>query len=121
MSFKYSRTTLSKIIRHSNQTKDEFYWCPFIHTILLEPGSCQDNDYFYNRDLFEKKLYFTEYDLQLLMEKEEIQGFDQIYYKQKSEKFFNTNEELVNLEVYDRVPKNVFTVGELIDTFEFIN
>lgn len=118
MSYKYSRYTLFRMIKACQKTEDGHYWTAFMPDLLLVEGRVKDSEYFYSREMFAKKMYFTERDVDIFMSKEAL-DVDELEFAQVSEKFFETNKDIGNLDVTMKLYQESFTVGELIDCFVF--
>lgn len=118
MSYMITRTKIYKLIRRCRQTGDGFYWCPVVRFLLDIEGPYVDT-YYYPRELFIKKMYYSEYDLDMFMSKEEMDVNESEYWNDE-EMFYDTNKELTSFEVYDNVVGQKFSIGELVDNYEFV-
>lgn len=118
--FKYSREELVSIIRSHEVTNDGLYWCPYVCDMLFDSGDNVDTKYAYSRKLFENKMYFAETDIELFLSERHIYNLFEDEYYNKSLRFRKTNGELVKLKVDDVVPGKEFTIGELVDCYEYI-
>lgn len=116
--YRHSREEIVKTIRNCEKTKDGFYWCPKFRILNLDVGNIKD-DYYYKRELFEYKMYFSEKEIGVYLSKERLDySFLDLY--KKSQRFYENNKNIQSLNINDYVFKNKFKVGELIDCFEFI-
>lgn len=117
--YKFTRENIVKQITSFDEaTQDGHYWFPLFDEINEEKGENLD-DYFYPREMFKHKMYFTKEDIRLYLSKRKERINMDVKYR-KALRFYETNKELKRFNVKDIVPPNEFTVGELIDAFEYI-
>lgn len=117
--YKFTREDIVKKIKsYDKQTNDGHYWFPIFDEVNEERGITTD-DYYYPREMFKNKLYFTEDDIKLYLAKRKQRVNMDLKYR-KALRFYDINKELKLYHVNDKVPPNEFTVGELIDAYEFI-
>lgn len=116
--FKFDRNEIINIIKKKKRTKDGHYWCPEFMQMNELKGNKED-EYYYARELFRYKMYFTEKDIDLYLAKKKKNANMDIKYR-KALRFYDTNKELTKFKVDDIVPPNAFTVSELVDAYEFI-
>lgn len=117
--YKFTRENVVKQITSFDEaTRDGHYWFPLFDEINEEKGENLD-DYFYPREMFKHKMYFTKEDIRLYLSKRKERINMDVKYR-KALRFYETNKELKRFNVKDIVPPNEFTVGELIDAFEYI-
>lgn len=116
--YRYSREEIVEIIKKCDKTKDGFYWCPKFRILNIDEGDKKD-DYYYNRELFRFKLYFSDDEINLYLSKDRL-DYNFLDFYRKSTRFYETNKNIVSLNINDYIAKKKFKVGELIDCFEFI-
>lgn len=120
MLYAYSRDDIVRTIRDCECTSDGIYWCPYVWDKLMREGLLDDSIYAYKREMFEKKMYFTENDIDLFLSEKKIFNLDELNYYNKSKRFSSINDDLKNLSIYDYVPNKLFTLEELLDCYEYI-
>ena len=117
--YKLDRNDIINLIKNNQKTRDGNYWYPYFDEINEEKGKKNDCDYYYPREMFKHKMYFTDEDVELYLSKEKKDiNMDAKY--RKSLQFYETNKELKSLNISDLVLPNEFTVEELIDSYEYI-
>lgn len=116
--YKFSREDIVKIIKTKDKTEDGHYWFPDFDDFNELKGNKEDS-YYYSRDMFKHKMYFTDEDIQLYTAKKK-KNTDIDFKYRKAVRFYEINKELKSFNVNDIVPPNKFTVAELIDAYEYI-
>ena len=119
--YENSREENVKYIKKCEKTKEGYYWCPdFLNKNLNEGGLNDDEKYFYDRDLFKYKMYFSEEEINVYLSEKMCEfDIDQMY--RKACLFHETNKELKKNKIKDKVGNYLFTLEELIDCFEYIH
>lgn len=120
--YKYTREEIIETIKKKNEkTKEGYYWCPyFIEMNMDENGLNCDDKYFYDRDVFKYKMYFSEKEMEAyISEKVCFVNIDDMY--RKSCLFHETNYELKDHKLKDKVKNYLFNVEELIECFEYLH
>lgn len=115
--FRYTRQKLMKIINKCRISSEGVYWCPFLIDLIELEGEISDDEYFYPREIFYKKMYFSEEDLEIFLSKTE-KKLEINEYMHKNLNFYYTNQDILNLEIYDKI-NNLYTISELLDMYEF--
>lgn len=115
--FKFDREEIINNIKKTKKTNDGHYWYPKFLEMNEQQGD-KDDDYYYSRDLFRYKMYFTDKDIDLYLSKKRKNINMDIKYR-KALRFYETNKELKNFNVDDIVPPNSFSIGDLVDAYEF--
>lgn len=118
--YNLSRTELVKLIKSSNRTLDGNYWFPRFLELNLEKGKQNDTGYYYEREYFKYKMYFTRNDIKTFLSKKKVRKFDIDELYRKSCMFYDTNKELFTLDINDFIPGRDYKLCELIDCFEYI-
>lgn len=116
--YKYSREEIVKIVKQCKKTKDGYYWCPKFRFLNLDVGNNKD-DYYYNREMFRFKMYFSDNELNVYLSKDRL-DYNFLDFYRKSCRFYETNKNIDSLDIDDYVIGKKFKLGELIDCFEFI-
>lgn len=116
--YKLSREDIVKLIKSEETTKDGHYWYPYFDDLNEIKGQKEDN-YYYPREMFKHKLYFTNEDIELYLAKKKMNINMDVKYR-KGIRFYDINKELKNLKLNDVVPPNQFSISELIDAYEYI-
>lgn len=114
-----SRNDFYILIKYSKKTPDGYYWYPNFHNLCLKSGKNSDDGYYYDRKLFEYKLYFKPEELEAFVSKKKI-DIDIDFMYRKSIKFYENNKELKYLDLKDNIPSSDYNLHELIDCFEYI-
>lgn len=112
-----SRTEITSIIKGCPKTKNGFYWCPRFLELVFLNGPVIEDDYFYDRELFINKLYFSNEDLKAFNSKKGL-NFDIQFMKLKSNRFYEINGNLRTLQIKDKIYKELYTLEDVIDCFE---
>lgn len=118
----YTREQIvENIINDGKITNDGYYWYPNFININLKEGNEKDYEYYYPRELFKYKLYFSRYELKIYLSKIKLDyDIDDMY--RKSIKFYENNISLININnINKKLPNVDFTLNELIDCFEYLN
>ena len=121
--YEYCREQIAEnILCDGKKTNDGFYWYPsFIYENSLE-GNCKDYEFYYPREMFKFKLYFSEDDIKAYLSKKKIDNFDIDFMFRKSIQFYDNNKELKKYKnINIKLPGVEFTLNELIDCFEYLN
>ena len=74
--YNLSRVELVKLIKSSNKTFDGNYWFPRFLELNFEKGKQSDSDYYYDREYFKYKMYFTRKDIEIFLSKKRNNKFD---------------------------------------------
>lgn len=119
--YKLSREKIVDMIKsNNNRTHDGFYWYPkFILENLIQ-GNEKDYEYYYPRDFFKYKMYFSNNDIDAYLSKKKLMfNIDSMY--RKSFDFFDKNKDLINIDnIKKNIPSVDFTIENLIDCYEYI-
>lgn len=120
--YKFSREKIISLIKSYNKrTRDGFYWYPnFILENLIQ-GNEKDYEYYYPRDFFKYKMYFSDNDIDAYLSKEKISDYNSDSMYRKSYDFYDKNKDLCNIKnIKKRLPDVDFTIENLIDCYEYI-
>lgn len=123
MNYKTSRYSIYQTIIHQDKTKDGYYWTPWSNKLIFETRKKIDKsekDFFYPREMFTKKMYFNDKDLDLFMAKKEINDAILDNYIGNNCSFYDTHKDLLNKNLKDIVGKYSITVEDIIDGYEYI-
>lgn len=122
--YNYSREQIISFIKNEYSfTKEGIYWCPCFNFLCFDEnnGKYTDEEYYYEREIFSNVMYLTEKEIEVFLSPVQIDKFDINLYKDKTNRFYETNFELFSFNVWEKVPYNLFTVGELVDYYEYFN
>ena len=119
--YKYKRYEIVEKIKKEKKTPDGYYWCPFFLEINLDDNGLNfDDEYFYDRELFKYKMYFSEIELDVYLSKNMCMfDVDDMY--RKSCLFHESNKSLVNHKLTEKVDNYLCNVMELIECFEYLH
>ena len=120
--FKYKREEIIELLKkESEKTQEGYYWFPkFIEMNMDENGLNDDDKYFYDRDLFKYKMYFNDKEIEAyLSEKVCFINIDDM--QKKSFLFYETNYELKEHKLKNKVKNYLFNIEELIECFEYLH
>ena len=115
----YSRKELSDLILKSPQTEDGHYFCPRFKALVLAPGEIKDSDFYYDRDIFKRKMVFSISDVKLFLSPIEM-DFDLNLMSITDTKMEDVLKGIEFLDIKDTVPNTTYTLEELIDTCVFL-
>lgn len=121
--YEYCREQIvENILCDGKKTNDGFYWYPnFSYENLLE-GNCKDYEFYYPREMFKFKLYFSKSEIEAYLAKNKINNFDIDFMFRKSIQFYDNNKNLIEYKnINKKLPNVEFTLNELIDCFEYLN
>lgn len=115
----FSRKELVDIIKKSPITNDGYHFCPRFKLIVLQTGSTKDNGYYYDRTLFKDFCCFNDDIISMFLAKKK---------KDLDIDLFNVIQTKLNevikgyefLNIKDYIPKENYTLEELIDTTIYI-
>lgn len=117
--YKFNRNDIINLIKAQKKTNDGHYWYPNFDDINEMKGNENDDEYYYARELFKHKMYFTVADIEIYLSKKKMKVNIDVKYR-KALRFYEINKELKKFKIDDIVPPNEFTVAELIDSYEYI-
>lgn len=109
------RKELVDMILKAPKTPDGFYFFPRFKILVLLPGPYGDNEFFYSREIFKKKMCFSITDIKLFLARKEM-ATDLNLLNFIDQKIEDTLKGYEFLSINDKIPKTEFTLGELIDT-----
>lgn len=115
----YSRKELVDIVLKSPKTEDGHYFCPRFKALVLSPGEIKDSDYYYDRDLFKRKMVFSISDVKLFLSPKEM-DYDLNLMSITDTKMEETLKGIEFLALSDIVPNTTYNLEELIDTCVFL-
>lgn len=119
--FKFSREEIVKMIEEKcEKTKDGIYWTPTISAYLSVRGLSEDKKYYYKREDFLDKVYFTSMDFQYFLSKKKLDTYTFNMMKEIDKKFICNNYDTFGLKIKKKVKPYDFTVEELLDTYVFM-
>lgn len=114
----YSRKELADIVLKAPQTEDGYYYCPRFKALVLAPGEIKDSNYYYDRDLFKRKMVFSINDIKLFLSPKEM-DYDLNLLSIMDTKLEEIIKGIEYLDIKDIVPQTTYTLEELIDTGVF--
>lgn len=116
--YKLSREEIKDfIIKNSEKTKDNIYWCPKAIPIILESGLKRDLNYYYPRSIFKNKVFFTPIDFEYFLARKKINNDYAARVIEISEEFLKNNSDTLKLKLKDKVYPYDFSVEELLNNF----
>ena len=115
-----SRKEIINIIKRKDKTSDGYYYFPDFNILNELKGNIVDVNYYYNRNIFKNKVYFTDYDINLYLSEKKIEDFDYDEYRAIYDKFYDIFKEFKILNLKDKIPNEENTIENLIDTYEYI-
>lgn len=120
--YKFSRKKLVELIKNNNKiTHDGFYWYPNFILENVIPGNEKDYEYYYPREFFKYKMYFSTNDLEAYLALEKISDYNADGMYRKSFDFYDKNKDLCNIKnIKKKIPDVDFTIENLIDCYEYI-
>lgn len=115
----FSRKELVDIIKKSPKTNDGYHFCPRFKLIVLQTGNKKDNDYYYDRTLFKDFCCFNDDDISMFIsKKKKATDIDLLNVIQTKLNEVIKGYEFLNITDY--LPKEQYTLEELIDTTIYI-
>jgi hypothetical protein len=114
----FSRKDLKVLIKNSPKTKDGYYYFPRFKSLLVTKGKIRDHGFIYDRSYFNKKMVFTDEDINAFMSKRKTYDID--YMRYRDNKLADVLSGLEFLELNDYVFDYKYTIEELIDNTLFI-
>ena len=119
--FKYSREEIVKMIKEKcERTKEGVYWTPNISAYLATKGLCDDKDYYYEREGFLNKVYFTKIDFEYFLSNERKNNYYYDTMKEIDKKFIENNYDTFGLKLKNKVKPYDFTVEELLNSYIYM-
>lgn len=116
--YRFTRQELvDKIKACCKKTKDNIYWIPKITPFISLKGLNEDRKYFYNRDEFSKKIYFTDYDFLYFLTEKPLNRHIYAVMKKIDDAFLNNNYDTIGLELKQKVLPFDFTLEELLNNY----
>ena len=116
--FKFSREEIVKMIKERcERTKDGIYWTPGIYIYLSGKGLCEDEKYYYKREDFYNKVYFTKIDFEYFLAKDVKNNRIYDMMKAIDEKFIENNYDTLGLKLKQKVKPYDFKLYELLDNY----
>ena len=119
--FKYSREEIVKMIKEKcERTKEGIYWTPNISAYLTTRGFCEDKDYYYEREGFFNKVYFTKIDFEYFLSPERKNNYSYDMMKEIDKKFIENNYDTFGLKLKNKVEPYDFNVEELLNSYIYM-
>lgn len=115
----FSRKELVDMIKKSPKTNDGYHFIPRFKLIVLQIGSIKDTGYYYDRSFFKNFCCFNDDDISMFISKKK---------KDMDIELLNVIQTKLNevikgyefLNIKDYIPKEQYTLEELIDTTIYI-
>ena len=122
ISYKYTRSEFTKLIRKCPKINSYTYWIVSIQDCLFKYDineSYDENKYFYKRNNFANKYFFTIDDIMVFNSIDEIQGLDIKQYNKLNDEFYLANKDLIFdiLPLNHRWYNNNFTKKEALSAY----
>lgn len=119
--FKFSREEIVKMIKEKcERTKDGIYWTPNISAYLSTKGFTEDKDYYYPREDFFNKVYFTKLDFDYFLAIGRKNNYIYDLMHEIDKKFLETNYDTFGLKLKQKVKPYDFNVEELLNNYIFM-
>lgn len=119
--FRFSRQEIVKLIQEKcERTKDGIYWTPNISAYLSTRGFSEDIDYYYPREDFLDKVYFTKTDFDYFLSKERKNNYIYENMRAIDKKFIENNYDTFGLKLKQKVKPYDFNVEELLNNYIFM-
>lgn len=119
--FKFTREEIVKMIEEKcEKTRDGIYWTPNIAAYLTIRGLTDDKKYYYKREDFFNKVYFTKIDFTYFLSTKKLDAYTFNMMKEIDKKFICNNYDTFGLTLKKKVKPYDFNVEELLDTYVFM-
>ena len=119
--FKFSREEIVKLIKERcERTTDGIYWTPDIAAYLSTKGFTEDKDYYYPREDFLSKVYFTKLDFDYFLATERKNNYIYDLMREIDNKFLENNYDTFGLKLKQKVKPYDFNVEELLNNYIFM-
>ena len=115
----FSRKELIELIKKAPQTHDGYYYFPRFKNLIMQQGKVQDNGYFYDRCLFQRKVCFSEDDIKAFSSRKRMK-YDTQLSSFIDSKLEDTLKGIEFLHIKDKLLDKDYTLEELIDTTIYI-
>ena len=116
--YRFTRQELvDKIKKYCKKTKDNIYWITKITTFISLKGLDEDKKYYYPRDDFKDKVYFTTLDFIYFLAEKPINEHVFSLMKKIDQSFLTINYDTIGLELKQKVTPYDFTLEELLDNY----
>lgn len=115
--YRFSRKEIVDMIKKCEKTKKGIYWTPNISPYLSAEGLTEDKRYYYKREAFSNKVYFTEEDIKYFLATKELDNYIFNLMRKIDQNFIENNYDTFNLRLKNKVVPYDFTVAELLNSF----
>lgn len=116
--YRFTRQEIAdKIKSCCKKTKDGIYWIPKITPFISLPGLNEDNKYYYERQEFARKLYFTDFDFLYFLAEKPLNNYIYAIMKKIDSSFLDNNYDTIGLELKQKVSHYDFTLEELLNNY----
>lgn len=121
LGYKFSREEIVNMIKEKcEKTKDDIYWTPNISVFLLQRGLSEDKKYYYPREDFYTKVYYTQLDFDFFLATKPINNYIHSMMQKIDESFNNNNYDTFGLKLKHKVKPYDFNVEELLNNYIYI-